>query len=381
MTNLPHCVVVKLGTSTLTDGSTHLSLPTMVALVRQMDALHRLGVRVALVSSGAMAAGREVLDYPALPRSVPAKQMLSAVGQPRLMAQWAQLFGLYGLTVAQVLLTRADLTHRRRYLNARNTLMALFDSGVIPVINENDTVATEEIRLGDNDTLSALVANLIDADLLMLLTDQQGLFDKDPRKHPDARLIARVDEDGIGPVLWAMAGKSGKLGVGGMQTKLQAADVARRSGTAVVITHGKQPDVILRVARGEPLGTYFSVTATAIESRKRYIVSGLGNGALTVDAGAARALRRQRSLLPAGVTRVDGEFERGETVRVLGPDGAELARGLAGYCADDCRKLVGRQSREIADVLGYSYGDTIMHKDNLVLTGNGQAGRRDGQQA
>src|SRR5512134_2077444 len=225
-------LVIKLGTAILTDGAPRLSPPRLVDLVRQMSALHGAGSEVILVSSGAMAAGREALGHPQLPKEIPAKQMLAAVGQPRLMALYEQLFGLYGVVVAQVLLTRADLAHRRRYLNARNTLSALLARRVIPIVNENDTVATEEIRLGDNDNLSALVSNLIEADLLILLTDQPGLFTADPRRDPAARLIEEVDGPDIPEEVWSAArGTASGLGTGGMLTKVQAADLARRSGT------------------------------------------------------------------------------------------------------------------------------------------------------
>ena len=251
-------IVVKLGTSTLTGGSPRLSPPRLVELVGQMAALAASGCQLVVVSSGAIAAGRERLNYPNLPKDIPAKQMLAAVGQPRLMALYEQLFGLYGLTVAQVLLTRADLSDRRRYLNSRNTLKALLAQGAIPIINENDTVATEEIRLGDNDNLSALVCNLIEADLLAILTDQPGLFTADPRHDPSASLISEVNTPEIPEELWrAAGGTSTGLGTGGMITKLQAADLARRSGAMVVIAQGGLPAVLLRLVGGEALGTRF----------------------------------------------------------------------------------------------------------------------------
>ncbi len=360
-------IVVKLGTSSLTDGTPYLSQPRMVDLVRQMCALRNANAEVLLVSSGAIAFGRELLQFPHLPKDIPAKQMLAAVGQPRLMDLWGKLFGIFGLTVAQVLLTRDDLRFRRRYLNARNTILALLDQGVIPVINENDTVATEEIRVGDNDNLSALVANLVDASLLVLLTDQEGLYDADPRKDTGAQLVTVVDTPDIEPELWAAAGDSGDLGVGGMFTKLQSADLARRSGTSVVIARGNLPDVLLRIARNEPAGTRFTPTTSAIESRKRFILAGGKTGKLTVDQGAMRALAHGSSLLPAGLTGVTGEFDRGETLCVCGPEGREFARGLVNYNSVDCLKLCGHHSRETETILGYFYGDEIIHRNNLVL--------------
>ncbi|MFQ5616496.1 MAG: glutamate 5-kinase, partial [Anaerolineales bacterium] len=280
-------LVVKLGTSTLTNGTSHLSMPRMVDLVRQLGDLRDDGHEVILVSSGAIAAGRELLGFPRLPKSIPTKQMLAAVGQSRLMDCWGRLFNIYDIIVAQVLLTRSDLISRRRYLNARNTLLALLQQRVIPVVNENDTVATEEIRVGDNDNLSALVSNLVDSNMLMLLTDQDGLYSADPRKDKDAQLIPLVATPQIEPPLWAAAGAGGKLGVGGMTTKLQAAELARRSGATVVIARGDLPDVILKIVQGERLGTWFTPVGTVVESFKRYILSGGDAGSVTVDAGAA----------------------------------------------------------------------------------------------
>lgn len=364
-------LVIKLGTSTLTDGTSHLSLPRMVDLVRQLNELITQGHEIILVSSGAMAAGKEHLNFPQLPRSIPAKQMLSAVGQPQLMARWGEFFGIFDRLTAQVLLTRSDLRSRRRYLNARNALLALIQQGVVPIINENDTVATEEIRVGDNDNLSALVSNLIDADLLMLLTDQEGLFDADPRQNPDAQLVRHVQTPHIPDDLWAVAGGGGKLGTGGMHTKLQAADLARRSGAEVVIARGSAPDIILDIAAGKPCGTRFSPVSDAAESFKRYILSGGEAGQIVIDDGAARALRRGGSLLPAGVTSVTGDFIRGETVEVTNPNTGEIARGLVNYHATDCQALAGHHSDEIITILGYHYGEEIIHRNNLVLVSSG----------
>jgi glutamate 5-kinase len=360
-------IVVKLGTSTLTDGTTYLSQPRMVDLVRQMNALRSAGAEVVLVSSGAIALGREVLCFPDLPKDIPAKQMLAAVGQPRLMDLWAKLFAIYDQTIAQVLLTREDLRFRSRYLNARNTLLALLKQGLLPVVNENDTVATEEIRVGDNDNLSAMVANLIDADLLILLTDREGFYETDPRIDPGARLVSLVDSPEIGPELWEAAGGSGSLGTGGMITKLQSADLARRSGAAVVIARGKSEDVLLRIVQAEQVGTRFTPTMSALESRKRYILTGGRAGKLVVDKGAASALRQGSSLLPAGLVEVVGEFNRGETLSVCGLDGREIARGLVNYNHNDCQSLRGHKSHEIEALLGYFYGDEIIHRNDMVL--------------
>jgi glutamate 5-kinase len=361
-------IVVKLGTSTLTAGTPHLSPPRLVDLVRQMSGLAAAGCEVLVVTSGAIGAGRERLRFPQLPKDIPAKQMLAAVGQPRLMSLYEQLFGLYGLTVAQVLLTHADLSDRRRYLNARNTLAALLAQSVIPIINENDTVATEEIRVGDNDNLSALVANLIEAELLILLTDQPGLFTADPRRDPGAELVQEVGSADIPEAVWAAAGGSaGDLGTGGMLTKLQAADLARRSGAMVVIARGSDPDVIERLAAGEAIGTRFHPLVTHIESRKRYILAGRARGVLGVDEGAAVALQKGSSLLPVGVLEVRGAFERGDAVRVAGPAGQEIARGLGNYAAADLRRIQGGRSETIEKTLGYVYAEEVIHRDNLIL--------------
>jgi glutamate 5-kinase len=361
-------LVVKLGTSTLTGGTPGLSRVALEPLVSQVAALMRTGVEIVVVSSGAIAAGRERLGFPRLPKDIPARQMLAAVGQPGLMALWSELFAPHQLPVAQVLLTRADLADRRRYLNARNTLEALLRQGVVAIVNENDTVATEEIRVGDNDNLSALVANLVDADLLLLLTDREGLLAADPRLDPDARLVEEVDTPEIPESLWrAAGGATSGLGTGGMVTKLQAADLARRAGTAAVIARGSEARVLERVAAGERLGTRFLPTATRLESRKRYILAGGAAGRVTVDEGAARALARGSSLLPVGVTAVDGEFERGDTVRVTNAAGRELARGMVGYGSVDLARLCGKRSEEIVATLGYDYGDEVVHRNDMVL--------------
>jgi glutamate 5-kinase len=362
-------VVVKLGTSTLTDGGATISPPRLVDLARQVAALRGRGCQVVLVSSGAIAAGREALGFMKLPRHLPAKQMLAAVGQPRLMALYEQVFHLYGGKVAQVLLTRADLADRRRFLNARHTLEALLREKIVPIINENDTLATEEIRFGDNDNLSAQVANLVEADLLVLLTDQQGLYTADPRGHLDARLIEEVGAEPFPESLWrAAGGASSGLGTGGMVTKLQAADLARHGGTTVVIARGSERDALVRLAAGEHLGTRVLPVVNKLEARKRYILSGGGaDGKIGVDAGAVGALHRGGSLLPAGMVSVTGDFERGDTVQVLGPDGKPVAVGLSAYAAADLLALCGKKTIEIEGILGYTFGDEVIHRNNMVL--------------
>lgn len=277
---------------------------------------------------------------------------------------------MYEKNVAQVLLTRFDISDRRRYLNARNTLEALLAQGVIPVINENDTVATEEIRVGDNDNLSALVCNLIEADLLMMLTNQEGMFTANPDRHEHAKLIPEITDPNIPDELWQAAGKAGNHGgTGGMYTKLQAADLARRSGSKVVIAHGALPDVVSRVVSGETIGTRFSPLVSNMESRKRFILAGpKPAGELVIDAGATNALvKGKNSLLPVGVMDITGNFERGETVRVKDGDDREVAVGLANYSSESMRKLCGKQSVEIENILGYSYGKELIHRDNMIL--------------
>jgi glutamate 5-kinase len=362
-------IVIKLGTSTLTNGTPSPAPPLFIDLTRQIAGLVQTGNQVLLVSSGAIALGRERLGFPQLPKDIPAKQMLAAIGQPRLMALYEKIFELYGLTAAQVLLTRADLARRLSYLNARNTLIALIGEKVVPVINENDTVATEEIRLGDNDNLSALVSNLVDANMLIFLTDQPGLFTQDPRVNPRAELVREVATREIPPELWVAAGSSETgLGTGGMVTKLQAADLARRSGAACVIASGTERDVLRRIADGEKIGTYFNPVATSIESRKRYILSARhAPGLLKVDEGASRALRQGASLLAVGLKSVEGAFERGDTVRIGKTDGSEVARGIANYSALDLRRIVGRSSDEIETILGYYFGDEIVHRNDMVV--------------
>ena len=364
-------IVVKVGTRTLTNRGERLSRPRMVDLVRQIAQLHAGGHELALVSSGAIFAGREALGALAprngLPRDIPFKQTLAAVGQVRLMAIYEQLFALYEIKIAQALLTRADLSDRERYLNARNTLLSLLRLRILPVVNENDVVGVEEIRIGDNDNLSALVANLVDADLLIILTDQAGLFTADPALDPQAQLIAEVPE--IDERIWRLAGGSASgIGTGGMLTKVEAAAMATRSGTQVVIAAGAEPEVLLRLVRGEALGTRFRPVMSHIESRKRWILAEPPRGTIRVDEGAAQALLHQgKSLLAVGVTGASGEFQRGQTVRLLAPGGREIARGITNYDARDLEAIRGHRSDEIPAILGYEYGPTVVHRDDLVL--------------
>lgn len=361
-------IVVKLGTSVLTGGSRFLNRPQMVELTRQCAALHHAGKDILICTSGAVAAGRAELNFPDLPATLASKQLLAAVGQGRLMFAWEQFFDIYGIHVGQILLTRADTQNRHRFLNARDAISAMLAYRVIPIINENDAVATEEIRVGDNDNLSALVTVLADGDLLLLLTDQPGLFTGDPRTDPEATLIPEVRT--IDESLRRLAGgsKSG-LGVGGMVTKLQAADVARRGGADVIIASGSAPNVILRAVNGEPVGTRFPALETPTENRKRWILAGPAPaGSLVIDAGAVKALCQSgRSLLPAGITALSGDFERGDTVLIQAEDQTTLARGIVRYSREEMARIQGQQSDQIESILGYGYGPVAVHRNDMVV--------------
>ncbi len=365
--NTPQTIIIKVGTSTLTDGTLKLSRSRMVEIIRQLAHLHQQHYRVVLVSSGAMAAGRELLGNPSLPTHLPVKQMLSAVGQGHLMQVYSMLFGLYDVKIGQVLLTHADLAHRTRYLNARHTLETLLDYGIVPVINENDTVAVEEIKVGDNDNLSAQIAALLDADWLILLTDQTGLYDADPRVNTDARLIHEVFE--VDDRIWSLAGGAGTgLGTGGMITKVQAAQLAMRSGTRTVIASGTMPEVVLRILAGEAVGTVFVPSVTHLESRKRWLLAERSQGSLVVDAGAARVIRDNgASLLPVGIQAVEGDFERGAVIGILDEQMCELAKGLTNYSSHELSQISGYHSGKIVKILGYGYGKEAIHRDHMVV--------------
>ena len=360
-------IVIKLGTSVLTDGSKHLYRPGMVELVRQCAQLHEQGCELILCSSGAIAAGREKLDFPQLSESVAERQMLAAVGQSRLMYVWETLFDIYNIHVGQMLLTRADVQDRQRFLNAHDALQELLKHRIIPVINENDAVATAEIKVGDNDNLSALAAVLGEADLLILLTDQPGLFTADPRLDPEAQLIPEVKK--IDQSLRELAGGSvSGLGIGGMATKLQAADVARRAGVDVVIAAGSAPSVILRIANGESVGTRFPAPKVPLEHRKRWIfASSTPDGALTVDNEAASSIcENGESVLPEHVIGVNGNFNRGSIVIIRDGEGVELARGIVRYDRSEMDRIKGCSSKQIDDILGYGSGPAV-HKNDLIL--------------
>lgn len=362
-------VVIKVGTNILSAATERIHRPRLIDLARQIALLSEHGHEPILVSSGAIFAGREILGVEARSynKDVPHKQMLAAVGQGQLLALYQQIFSMYSLTVAQALLTRADLANRTRYLNARNTLQLLVQHRVVPIINENDVVAVDEIKVGDNDNLSALVANLVEADLLIILTDQLGFYTADPRKESTAQLIPEVRI--IDEQIWAMAGgSSGDIGTGGMRTKIEAAELATRSGADVVIAPGSEPNTIIRVVSGERIGTRFPTQFSRVESRKRWILAEAVQGAVRVDDGAAKAVvEKQKSLLVVGITEVIGDFERGATIQVVDVYNQEIGRGLAHYKAADLQAICGKRSDEISEVLGYDYGPTAIHRDNLVI--------------
>lgn len=362
-------LVVKLGTSTLTRGTQSLSRRHMLELARQVAQLHEQGVQIVIVTSGAVAAGREILKHPKMDPSLPAKQMFAAIGQGRLMHVWSEMFGLFDIPVGQVLLTRGDFSNRQRYLNVRDTLTSLLLHRAIPIINENDTVATEEMKVGDNDNLSALVANLIAADLLVLLTDQQGLFTADPRSNPDAKLIPFVDH--INDAILSLASGSSAmlgLGTGGMITKLQAAQLATRSGTPTVIASSSLSNVLLDLTEGKSVGTLFAAETTPMESRKRWLLSEKHQGTIHVDAGAEQRLREHgASLLPVGITKASHHFDRGAIVHIISPKGQPIAAGISNYSSQEIEKLLGAHSNQIEELLGYSYGHEVVHRDNMTL--------------
>ena len=366
-----HRIVAKFGTRLLTAGGEHLDLRIMANLAKQVAQLHNQGREITIVSSGAIAAGREKLKNVRERKNVPFKQVLASVGQGHLMHIYGQLLGQYDITIAQALLTKGDMGDRSGYLNARNTLLALIELGVICVVNENDVVALdeiEELKFGDNDNLSAMVANLIDADLLVLLTDVGGLYTADPRRNPNAKLISRVDN--IDDEIERLASETANYhGTGGMITKVEAAKLATSSGVAVVIADGWEPDILTRISDGEERGTLFPPRVNKMESRKRWMLSGLASkGKITVDEGAMVALREQsKSLLPAGVVEVEGNFERGDIVDIFDKQGNLFACGISNYSSTDVAVIKGAHSNRIPALLGHEYGDEVIHRNNMVI--------------
>jgi glutamate 5-kinase len=363
-------VVIKVGTSTLTYSNGQLNLQRIEQLVREMADLHNRDMEVLLVTSGAIGVGANRMGYKKVPKTMPEKQALAAVGQGALLHLYEKFFGEYGKTVAQVLLTRDDLDDRMRYLNATNALLAILAMDVIPIINENDTVVVDEIKFGDNDTLSALVAGIVNADLLLILSDVDGLYDCDPRTNKEAVLQHQVSE-----ITSDMEDKSTSRGSsfssGGMFTKLKAAQVCMAAGVPMVIANSDEDNVIRRVVGGEELGTLFIPREEKMHAREKWIAFGtVCQGKLLVDAGARQALlNRGKSLLPSGVTGVEGDFDRGMVVAVMEPDGREIARGLVNYAAREIALIAGKKSSEIEAILGEKDYDEVIHRNNLWVRG------------
>ncbi len=361
-------VVIKLGTSTLTGGSKHLDRARMLEIVRVVARLISEGVQVIVVSSGAIATGREYLDYPKLPNDLSSKQMLAAVGQSKLMETWSGLFAIYRIHIGQLLITRADLDDRVRYLNARDTLFAMLEHKVVPIINENDALSTAEIKVGDNDNLSALTAVLAEADCVVLLTDQKGLYTADPRTDKNAVLIKEVEE--LTPEIFSLAGGSGtSLGTGGMLTKLKAAEIATAAGIDIAICSGERPECIYDVLAGTGEATYFKKSEHPVYARKSWLSSAtMISGKLIVDDGAKEALTRKgASLLPKGIVKVQGEFLRAETVAIADTEGRLIARGLTRYSSEEIELILGKKSEDIETILGFTHGDVVIHRDDLAL--------------
>lgn len=361
-------LVVKVGSSLVTNDGRGLDHDRLARWAMQIAALVRQGKEVVLVSSGAIAEGIQRLGWSRRPHALNELQAAAAVGQMGLIEAYERGFRAHGLHSAQILLTHADLADRERYLNARSTLRTLLELGVIPIINENDTVTTEEIKVGDNDTLGALVANLIEADALIILTDQAGLFSADPRKNPDAEFIREAEAGD--PRLEAMAGGAGTgVGTGGMLTKILAARRAARSGAHTVIASGREERVLERLAAGEAIGTQLIARQAPLAARRQWLADHLQvRGRLFIDAGAARALTEQgKSLLPIGVINVQGDFRRGEVVACIDPQGRDIARGLVNYSAEEARRIARQPSHCIETILGYVDEPELIHRDNLAL--------------
>lgn len=360
-------LVIKAGSALITNNGEGLDLAAIDEWARQIAELRQAGKQVILVSSGAIACGMQRLGWRKRPRAVHELQAAAAVGQMGLVQVYERAFARYSLHTAQILLTHEDLADRKRYLNARSTLSTLLRLGVVPIVNENDTVVTDEIKFGDNDTLAALVANLVEADCLIILTDQQGLFTADPRKDASATLISEA-RAGLAQ-LEALAGGAGsQFGKGGMITKVIAAKRAARSGTHTVIADGHERDVVPRLAGGESIGTVLLSETQPLNARKQWLADHLQlNGKLILDAGAVKALRQGKSLLPIGVVAIQGEFERGAAVACLSPEGVEVARGLINYGSSDSRRIARRPSQDIQGILGYVDEPEIVHRDNLIL--------------
>ncbi len=368
-------LIVKIGSALLVEESGAVRNDWLAGLASDVARLKARGTEVVIVSSGAIAVGRTQLGLPRGALALEQKQAAAATGQIRLAHAWQNALATHDITVAQILLTLSDTEERRRHLNARATIETLLGLGAVPVINENDTVATEEIRYGDNDRLAARVAQMISADTLVLLSDVDGLYEADPRTRPDASFIAEVTE--VTPAIEAMAGKApAGYSSGGMITKLEAAKIAMAAGCAMAITDGKRADALSHL-EGGGRGTWFLPGAEPLTARKSWIAGAIAAaGSVTLDAGAVAALARGTSLLPAGIVAVDGAFDRGDAILVKAPDGAVIGRGLSAYSAADAARIMGRKSREIEGILGYRGRDEMIHRDDLVLE-TAKIGTRD----
>ena len=360
-------VVVKLGTSVLTGGTKQLDRARIVELIRQCSYLHQTGHKVIIVTSGAIAAGREYLNYPNLPNTVATKQLLASVGQSKLIQLWEQLFSIYKIYIGQMLLTRADLEDRERFLNAQDVLKAMLENNIVPVINENDAVATAEIKVGDNDNLSALAAILAEADKLILLTDIEGLYTADPRSDSNAQLIKEVTQ--INDDLRSIAGDSvSGLGTGGMSTKIQAAEVAGSAGIEVIIAAGNKANVIVDAVNNQSVGTRFLPQKTPLEHRKHWLYGAPNVGKVILDDGAINAiLNNGSSLLPKGIIAVEKDFSRGEVINICDKSGKQIARGVSRYNSDALRQIAGHHSQEISQIIGYEYGPVAVHRDDMLI--------------
>ncbi len=360
--------VVKIGSSLLTNEGVGLDRSAIAGWAAQIAELRGRGLKLVVVSSGAVAEGATRLGLNTMPREVRRQAAAAAVGQMGLIQAWESCFAEHGIHAAQILLSHEDLADRTRYLNARSTLGSLLELAAVPVINENDSVATEELRLGDNDTLAGLVSNLLNADAMVILTDQDGLFSADPRRRADAELVSVADAGD--PALARFADTGGSLGRGGMVTKLSAARLAARSGTHTIIANGREPDALLRLQAGEALGTWLRAAHGPVAARKQWLAGQLAlKGSLTLDAGAVAVLRRHgKSLLAVGITATAGEYRRGEVVACLDSAGREIARGMVNYHSGEVARLLGLDSARFAELLGYAGEEEIIHRDNLALT-------------
>lgn len=369
----PKRLIFKIGTSTLTHATGLLDLNRIENIVRQLTNVHNMGIEIVLVSSGAIGAGMGKLGLKTRPKTIPEKQAAAAVGQGVLLHMYEKLFSEYGKTVAQILLTKEDILNRKRFLNARNTFFSLFNQGVIPIVNENDAVAVDEIKIGDNDTLSAMVTSLVEGDLLVLLSDIDGLYDSNPKENKDAKLISYVDS--ITEEIKDAAGGAGtSFGTGGMITKIKSAEIAVSSGASMIIVNGSSPNIINEILEGKNVGTFFKADQNPMQSRKCWIAyNTLIKGQITVDEGAKEALAKyHKSLLPAGILSIYGLFEKGDIISIIDSLGNEIARGITNYNSSEIDIIKGCNTSLIEEKIGYKSYDEVVHADNLAVLNNDQ---------